>query len=225
MRRDDLIIFDMDGTLYDLDDVVRANYEMQVQFLLSKTGYNREQVEKYLDSNHIYPDIRRDSLSATELFAKEGYDIYEWSVFRESNFDVSSIKRDKAVNNAVLSEFKKISTLVLLSSNSYKTIEKVLTHLGCSITLFSKVLCSDNFSVGKAFSKGDAMSYIAKSFNISTQKLLSIGDRYKTDIEPMLRLGGKGILMHSPSILSKVLEDYKTCSLKTCRGYEYFDSL
>lgn len=54
-------------------------------------------------------------------------------------------------------------------------------------------------------------------------KPLSIGDRFSTDIEPILRLGGDGVLISVPKALSLVLEDLRNKKLKTQSGtYTFF---
>lgn len=69
-----IIIFDMDGTLYDLDDVVSMNYDMQVKFLSMKRNMSREETVSYLAENRIFPTITKESKSATELFLQIGLD-------------------------------------------------------------------------------------------------------------------------------------------------------
>ena len=52
-------------------------------------------------------------------------------------------------------------------------------------------------------------------------KVLSIGDRYCTDIEPMLSIGGDGILVKKPGAVEKLLEDLKT-GVSLTDSYEWF---
>ena len=51
--------------------------------------------------------------------------------------------------------------------------------------------------------------------------MLSIGDRYHTDIEPMLNLGGAGIVVKIPTILDKIYYDLKQGNLEET-NYTFF---
>ena len=63
-----LIIFDLDGTLYNLEDVALSNYKMQLNFYSFCTGKTNEEVVKVFEANDIYPIISRKSKSATDFF-------------------------------------------------------------------------------------------------------------------------------------------------------------
>lgn len=220
-----LLIFDMDGTLYDINDVVSSNYEMQVDFLQQKTGKQRKDIVLFLEKNNIYPIIKTDSKSATELFSREGFDIQEWIYYREKNFDVSSIDISQSVNTDSMRQLASDFKLVLLSSNSYRNIKRILKHIDCDITLFSSIVCSDNFVNCVGFDKKIAMRDIAKMYSIPFFNILSIGDRYMTDIKPILELGGSGILLSSPRSISKIQQDLVMGKCKSCSDYEYYLTL
>ncbi|MBO5553207.1 MAG: hypothetical protein J5937_03280, partial [Paludibacteraceae bacterium] len=124
-----LIIFDLDGTLYDLKDVHEANYVLQVQFLQHQLGMSDSEAVSMLEKNGVYPVISDHSKSATELFARLGLDMNEWIHYREANFDVTKIDKSKAVSNSAIEKFAELCPLVLLSSNTYENILKVLDYV------------------------------------------------------------------------------------------------
>lgn len=224
MKKKELLIFDMDGTLYDLKDVVNSNYEMQISFLVEKTGRNREAVVASLEENHIYPVMKKDSKSATEFFSREGYDMQEWTNYRESRFNVSAIDVTKAVDNDCIGRLAAQFKLVLLSSNSLKNIKRVLSHIGISSSHFSTIVCSDTFAKDIQFCKRAAMKDISRAYGVPFKDMVSIGDRYMTDIQPILELGGCGILLVSPSSMKRVQEDLICGKLKSCKEYEFYAS-
>lgn len=223
MNRDRIIIFDMDGTLYDLDDVVGSNYTMQIDFLSKKKGFSRKDAVCFLEEHHIYPEMREDSKSATELFLEIGFNKQEWSSFRESRFDVEKIKKSKATDEKVVKSFSQFGIIVLLSSNAYCIIERVLDRLDISPNIFNHIICSDKFPYDEPFKKQLAMNFLAKKYNVCYSNIYSIGDRYATDILPLLELGGKGILLRKPSFMSSVLSDFASGSLITCEEYSFYE--
>lgn len=220
--RPKLIIFDMDGTLYDLNDVVAQNYMMQVDFMMQETGMTRADVINLFEKNSVYPIMRPDSKSCTELMLRMGLDKEKWSIYREQNFDIESIDATKAVSGKLLRDFHELSALVLLSSNSRKNIQRVLWKLGIDESLFIEIVCSDNFSNDTIFNKKDAMRYLADKYCINYAEILSIGDRYQTDVVPLLDLGGHGIVLLEPLSLECVIEDLCSNSLQSNNKYKYY---
>lgn len=217
-----IIIFDMDGTLYDLDDVVSMNYGMQVEFLSLKKNISKKESVSYLAENRIFPTITKESKSATEFFLQIGLDKKEWTEYREEHFDISKIKKENAVTDSVIYDFTKYGTLVLLTSNSFANTQKILDYLEIFIDNFSEVICSDRFPYLEPFKKKRAMEYLSEKYDVSFPSILSIGDRFSTDIQPLLDLGGKGILVKKPSSLKSLLSDLSLNRLQSNIDYEYY---
>lgn len=217
-----IIIFDMDGTLYDLNDVVQMSYDMQVEYLSLKKGISREEAISFLAENHVYPVMKKDSKSATELFLQLGFDKKEWSDYRDKGFKVDRIDKSKAVDENTIAGFSQLATIALLSSNAYPVIEKVLNHINISISIFDDIICSDRFPYNMPFKKKLAMESWGTKYNLRYEDIISIGDRFETDIKPVLDLGGCGILVRKPASLIKVLSDMKNNVLQTCNDYEFY---
>ncbi|WP_304975206.1 hypothetical protein [uncultured Acetatifactor sp.] len=193
------IILDVDGTLYDLDDVMSMNYRIQRDFLHQKFEMDYGEIDEYFKKNSIFENRKKDSKSCTELFMKMGIDKGEWNHFREINFDVNQINIDNAVKLSTIHRIAlQIDYLILLSSNSINNIINILKRLQMDIDLFTKIICSDKYVYENTFSKCEAMKWVMQYYNIPASNVLSVGDRYKTDIEPMVLLGGNGYLVKKP---------------------------
>lgn len=212
----------MDGTLYDLTDVVKMNYDMQVKFLCTKKRITEQEATLFLAENHVYPIMKEDSKSATELFLQIGLDTKEWSDFRNTHFDVTKIDKKKAVSEAVLKQFSKFGIIVLLSSNAYSVLEKVLRHIAINTSLFDEIICSDRFPYQLPFKKKLAMEFLGEKYKVDYKDMYSIGDRYKTDIEPMLEIGGRGILLKKNLGLNRVYNDLNNSNLYSCAEYDFY---
>ena len=195
----------MDGTLYSLDDVVTMNYQMQLDFYSVYTGKDKNQVIKEFEANNIYPVMTEKSKSATEFFVGSGISSKEWNTYREEHFDVSAINKKTVVSSEVIYRFAEIATLVLLSSNSLYNIQKILKHINIDACVFKDILCSDHKYGNESFKKIDEMKYISSKYDIEPKNILSVGDRYKTDIEPILEIGGMGVVINGPQDLYGVL--------------------
>lgn len=217
-----LFVFDLDGTLYDLNDVLSANYDMQVDFLCSQKKMTQEEAISFFDDHHIFPEIRKDSMSATELFYKIGLNKKEWSDFRNLRFDEKRIDLQKATTEDVLREYKCLGEIILLSSNAYCVIQRILNHLNITPSFFDSIICSDRFPIDHPFKKKLALEYLSSQYGIDHSQMLSIGDRFATDIEPMLSLGGRGVQILKPSSLIPLVNDIKNDTICTCPEYIYY---
>lgn len=219
------IIFDLDGTLYDLSDTVKMYYEIETEFLKSYFGKTEDEAKAFLDENGILPYVSTKAKSATEFFLKIGVPREVWSAFREEHFDVSGIDKTKAVPNDTVRRFSAIAPIFLLSSNTYANIEKILRKLEIKPEIFSNILCSDRSSCKERFNKKEVMRNLSESTGVPCGNILSVGDRFATDAAPMLELGGMGVIVNSPKALEKLLEDIFNDDLKSCEEYGFFEKL
>lgn len=217
-----LIIFDLDGTLYDLMDVHGANYLLQVRFVQQHMDLPEADAKQLLSDNGIYPIITNESKSATELFARLGLNMGDWKLYRESYFDASDIDKSKAISEETIKGFAQICPLVLLSSNSLQNILKTLNYLGINNKLFNTIFCSDNTPTDAPFNKKQAMQIIAKKYKVEYNDIVSIGDRYQTDVIPILELGGHGIVVDMPIALRTVLADFMKGEVSSNGEYSVF---
>lgn len=221
MSNFDLIIFDMDGTLYNMEDLIEPSFHIAVDYLIKYQNYDKESAIKLLNSNDIYPYVYEKAKSTTQLFASMGFSIPEWNDFRSIAFPFEKINKNNAATNDLLISFSKLCTIVLLTNNSQKNVDNVLKHLDIKKETFDNIFLNDANRV--CFNKKVIMSNIINKYNVKLERVLSIGDRYNIDGLPMLELGGKSIIVSNPSGLKKVLEDNP--DFKDNDKYKYYDKI
>lgn len=202
-----LIIFDVDGTLYDLDDVVLDNYNVQVGFFSKTKKIPVETVKRIFEENQILPYRSEKARSATEFFLRNGIDGDAWAEFRNAHSSAEGIRREKAVDRALLERYAQLAKLVVLSSNTSTNIEKTLDWLDIDRGLFDAVFSSTSQASGQPFSKMAMIGSILDRYGLQPSSVLSIGDRYATDIKPLVDRGGDGVLIHTPLDLTAVYQD------------------
>ena len=98
----ELIIFDVDGTLYALNDVVRSNYDVQLEFFSHEMNITQKEAEEIFTQNSILPYKSEKAKSATEFFLKNGLDYDKWKIYRETHFSPEAIDRTKAVSEELI---------------------------------------------------------------------------------------------------------------------------
>ena len=201
----ELIIFDFDGTIYDLSDVNSHIYNMEVNYLSYKLKIGEMESKQLLNMNHIYPIVKSDSESATSFFERLGFDKVEWLEYKEKHFDESLIKKENSIDLKFLIEIKQKYKVALVTTNSTKVINRILLHLNIDHSMFDLIVCNDGLING--YNKKSVFQSISKQFDVPFEKMVSVGDRYKTDIIPMLELGGRGVLIHSPKDINILLNN------------------
>lgn len=208
----------MDGTLYDISDVVKGGFYLGVNFLVETKGYVIDDAIKLLNNNDIYPYVVEKAKSTTQLFASLGYDISEWNDYRSIRFPYQEIKKENSVSNKLLLEFRKHAKIVLLTNNTQKNVDNVLKHINVNHNTFDSIYL--NSDCKKDLSKKGLMNKIVKDNNVDISKALSIGDRLDVDALPMLELGGKAIIIKNPKSLEKVINDFPNFSIND--EYKYY---
>ena len=198
MKKYKLVIFDMDGTLYDLSDVIEFNYCMQLNFYSKYYKISTDNAVEIFEKNGIFPKITKASKSATEFFSKNGVDMKLWEKYRNENFDVKIINRNNAVSDETIKKFKTMFKIVLLTSNTYENVNKILKYLNIKVDNFDYIVCSNLNYPFEVFNKSVAIKFISEKSSVNLSNMVSIGDRYNSDIKPMVELGGSGVLINTP---------------------------
>lgn len=211
-----VIVFDFDGTLYDISGVREMMFRIESDFLCEHAGMSRDEARNFMLSEKIITANPSEAKSATECFIRMGISPEIWKSYRTERFDFSCIDPQKAARQEIIEGFRNYGDIILLSSNTLNTIHEIMRRINIDPSIFSSITCSDTVT-GK-FSKREIFAELIHGGDV-----LSIGDRYNTDILPLLRLGGRGVLVDGPQSLPNVLHDMKNGGLKEdSDSYNYF---
>ncbi len=203
MKTYKLIIIDFDGTLYDIDDILKDVYKMQINFFSKERGISKEETASIFYQNGIFPYKSVKAKSATEFFLKSGLNVEKWRAYREFNYHPNMIKKEHAVHKEVLLDLAKSYRVVLLSTNTYNNILITLKWLDIDIDIFYDIFCVTKHPGEGSFNKKDVIREILNQYDLNAGEVLSIGDRYAIDIKPLIDLGGDGILVSGPKAFER----------------------
>lgn len=215
-----LLVFDMDGTLYDMGDVMYGVYDLQVSFLMDRMGWTKSKAIQFLGENGVELYVTRNSKSALGLFVQMGFERKEWTDYKQMRFPVEKIDPAKAAKPCLLERFARLGDAVLLTSNTTQLCRRILARIGLAENAFRKIVCSDTADVGTPFDKYLEVGKLMAAGAYGS--VLSIGDRYLTDIVPVLKIGGSGCLVRGCCSLEKVCRDLECGHLSSCPEYEYY---
>lgn len=216
-----VIVFDFDGTLYDISGVREMMFRIESDFLCEHAGMSRDEAKNFMLSEKIITANPSEAKSATECFIRMGISTEIWTAYRTKRFDFSCIDPEKSARQEIIEGFKIFGDIILLSSNTISTIHKIMKQININLSVFSSITCSDTVT-GK-FSKQKIFAGLIHDRAVKPADILSIGDRYSTDILPLLQLGGRGVLVDGPQSLPRVLHDMKNGGLKeSSDSYKYF---
>jgi len=189
------LIIDIDNTLYNNDAYLMHQYQEIVKelALLKKMTFN-ELESCILNLKDIFLKVNSKNASLSKILNYLEIDIEENISIRKRVIKPTLyLKYDDNIYNSIL-KLKEKYILVCLSNNPLKINYEVLDLLKIK-DFFNFVIGLDSFKIPKPslipFKK------IKESLNLNYSQILSIGDRYEIDIDPLLNLGGNGLLIEN----------------------------
>lgn len=199
---------DFDGTLYSNTLYMEKYYDFAVMALKDYYGFSREEAQKILFANNIYPKATSTNGSITQLMLKMGMSLEEWNHYRKKNFNPKMYLSDnKIVNKKVLYEIAKTFPIFLLTNNTLKEVKELLEIMNIPEKIFVKIITADDNEYRG--DKLEGIKLISKISGIDLQNILSVGDKFSVDIEPFIKIGGSGFLVEDPKEIEKLWLELK----------------
>lgn len=202
-----LIIFDLDGTFYDIKDLIAYNFAQESSFLQTELQLDKAEADELLIGHHIYPEVKADARSCSEFFISLGLDTEKWNRIRSQDFPITLINRQTALSQ---NDLPKDKIIAIITNNTAENVHKILHHLNIDAGSFAAIITKEN----AVKDKQEAYAKLLKDLALSANEAVVIGDRYHTDILPMLKLQGTGVLIKNPKAVIAYLngqasEDYQ----------------
>lgn len=196
-----IMIFDMDGTLYQLDGVnntIKKSTLMNkvvsnsVEFVLERENLSREGAIKLIE------DALKDKIGISNVLSKR------YGISRSSYFDVTWNIDPKIVIKNFEIPVRTIQRLgvnnrrlFLLTAAPRVWMENVVRELKLE-KHFERKIHGEMFR-----EKNEIFAALAKEFQPDT--ILSVGDQFKTDLRPAMELGMSIFEVNVPEDLQKLI--------------------
>lgn len=196
-------IFDMDGTIYQLDGDnggwKNSTLQKKVKSNSAKLVSKKENIS-IEDAETIIEELNQKG-TFLSLYAAERYGLTRKEFFDEVwNIDPSTIVNNYQEALTVLVELAKQKIeLILLTQSPQVWQNNVFTFLNLQ-NIFSEIHTGENY-----LHKTDVFLILAETRNPKT--VLSVGDQLHTDITPAAEQGFHTFLVSSPNDLLKLIQD------------------
>jgi len=196
------IVFDMDGTLYQIDG--------------NNNGYKNSSLEKNVHKNALRFILKTENCTKKEakvilnlaLKDKIGISNFlskKYSISRENYFNViwdispAEIVQNFEIAVQIVNQIKALGLNLILLTAAPKIWQKtVIEYIGLN-NVFDEIYAADSFT-----DKEEIFKKLSQKF--STKSILSIGDQLETDIKPASKLGFLTFLVKTPNDLPLILK-------------------
>lgn len=187
-----LFIFDLDGTLYNVDNKITKLIDKRIEKFIKKekkfSDLEFEEFEKKV------PDL----LEALKIL-KINKDTFYKEVYKNINYKKYFNENGKLKNEIKLLNGKKI----VCSNSCEKHVKGVLKSLNI-LDNIDEIYCTDKFT-----SKLEIYQYLLKKYNLPVNKIYVIGNDYSVDIKPARTLGLNTIYIKNNSQVNNIEEAIK----------------
>ena len=200
-----VIAFDFDETFYSSENMRELYLEYIKRTFMQLCGFSEEKTKLAME-NLGYTLTSKVAPSFSQICKDFGVSEEEYHTYRiKNNFEID-YSNAEIVENETLEKFAKKFKLYIVSNEIDKILHSKFKKIGLNLKIFSGVY-STPINANRTKTKDVAYLDIIKKENIKPSELLAIGDRFKVDIEPALKVGASGILINKPRDLKFIIEN------------------
>jgi len=201
MKKIKTIIFDMDGTLYEIDGKNNGYLGSSLEKKVNENAFKLIQ-----DKERSSPEEAKKILEAAlqDRIGISNYLSNRYNMTRRKYFDLVwnispvGIVQNYEIAVEIIKKINKLNlNIILLTAAPITWQQTVISYLGLNDS-FSETYTGESFE-----DKGEIFEQLAQRFSPTTT--ISIGDQFDSDIKPAESLGFLTILVKSPNDLQQLL--------------------
>lgn len=171
-----LLIFDLDGTIYDSDNPISKVINYKIKKYIMKIGKLSD--SEYINLEKNVPDLMT-ALKKLKINKSQFYKTIYETIDYNKYFHKDFVLRNMLLN---------LKPIKIICTNSCKYhVKNVLFNLGIN-DLFYEIYCTDEFP-----DKRKIYELVLKKYKILPEQICVIGDNYEVDLLPAKQLGFKTI--------------------------------
>lgn len=176
------LIFDMDGTLYESNELERQYAEVVDGYVAEQFGVGLEEARKLFNAKRAeLADQLGDKTTTTGTMVSLCFELGKWTAWRDARVRPEEVlSRDERLR-AFLEELRERYVLVVVTNNSIEMARRTLAAIGIE-DLFERVFTLQ----GIGLIKPDPAIYrrAADVIGVPPEQCMSVGDRPAIDLEP-----------------------------------------
>ncbi|MGX8680243.1 MAG: HAD family hydrolase [bacterium] len=200
------IIFDVDGTFYPASFYIGVYYRFLLKAMKHFFRFDEEESRKALDAYGIYPYFDPHAASGTDFMINHGVDVEVWNDYRNRYYRLEDFSHTTIVSHKTLEALYERYDLFIISNNTPAIIADTLDQMQIDPSLFQRIYTSEDLTIqGRKQSKDYIYAIIQKDHHYQYGEMLGVGDRYAIDLEPLIHLGGQGLLVDGPEEIDFLL--------------------
>lgn len=203
--RPELVVFDLDGTLYPRERYVDLVLDVIGRGLVELNGATSQAARDRVAVLRAMMEENWDGVSTTAFVTGEGVDVAKWVEFRSRHLDIASgLTPDVRLVDQVAS-LRRHVPVALLTNNTRALADQILATIGFPDDAFAAVISAED--VG-AHPKPSPLAFqtVVDRMGVPAGNTWGIGDRYDIDIAPLSALGGAGITVSGPGEIGDAVD-------------------
>jgi len=196
--RPELVVFDLDGTLYPRERYVDLVLEVIGRGLVELNGATPDAARSRVALLRAMMEENWDGTSTTAFMIAEGVDAARWRVFRTQHLDIASglTPDDRLVGH--VAHLRRHVLVALLTNNTRALADQILQKIGFPDDAFDAVISAEDVGAHHKPSSA-AFQIVVDRLGVPARNTWGIGDRYDIDIAPLAKLGGAGLIVSGPT--------------------------
>lgn len=197
------VIFDFDETLYYSETMEDEYIEYIKKAVIKLTNQSEEKVVSLMEEiGFVKDNQKRPRMRNSVVYF--GSSIKDWEKYRKTHFFIPNPLNIIAVNNKSLRQLKKLYTLSIVSTEMISNIKIKAKYFDIDLSNFKYIYGSTSYGINTY--KSSFYKEIIKKDNYKAEEVVVVGDRLKGDIEPLIEMGGNGILIKTNKDLEKAIQ-------------------
>ncbi len=206
MKEISTYIFDMDGTLYQIDGSPKgfSGSSLESSVIQNAKQYVQQQENCTQEvADGIVQEGLRDNIGLSKYFSKR-YGISRDEYFKMAwNISPEVIVQNFEIAVEVIKTLKQEEKYLILLTSAPEIWQQIVIGFIGLLSYFDEVYTGEKFG-----SKSEIFELLANRFDPNTT--MSVGDQQKTDIEPAAKFGMQTFLVSMPADLKQLALSSRT---------------
>ncbi|HRK61656.1 MAG TPA: ROK family protein [Candidatus Omnitrophota bacterium] len=199
----ELIVFDMDGTLYSSSELLQAYRDAAYELYRARFGGSFDKAREQVEARRT--DLREQGKTYGDRDVLDSFGFtYAEKIDNEKR--LIHISEYLSKNILLIEKIKKLRAkykLVLATNNADEATRQILSVLELT-DMFDRVYTQESTGIHKPDKR--IFELIQADYGLLPAQMVSVGDRQNADIAPAQGLGMHGILVRGPADLISNLE-------------------